>query len=174
MKKIFALIAALMIGCGAYAAACIPRGSYIYWTLDPVTDSMMYAYVMIAAQDEGLGTKTYLTIGNTDQTIAFNAASFPETTELDALFYSQVLGDTADTRYCLELYNVEGQMIAVSEFVSSADLMEGGYVYRDMSITGIRDAYHFTATYVPEPTGGLLFVLGLGVLALRRKKVAAV
>lgn len=171
MKKIFALITVLALGFAASAASSVTRGGYVHWTLDPVTESIKFAYVAIASQDAG-GTKEHLTIGNTGETIAFDAKTYLDgTTDIGAEFYSAVVNEVPTTSYFIELYDLDGNVIATSQAVTYSDLVSGGYVYQDMSTTGVLNTYHFQASSapIPEPTGGVLLALGLCVLALKRK-----
>lgn len=169
MKKIFALVTVLALGFAASAASSVTRGGYVHWTLDPVSAEVKFAYVMVAAEDSD-SNKEYLTIGNTSETIVWDQATFPETTNLGAEYYSKVVNTAPDTSYFLELYDLEGNVIATSQAVTYSDLMSGGFIYEDMSTTGVTKTYHFGAA-IPEPTGGLLLALGLCVLALKRKHV---
>lgn len=167
MKKFFALISMVMLGLAAQAAASVSRNGYVHWTLDPVSESMKFAYVMVAA-DDGVNT-TYLTINGTSSTVVVGDSYPEETTALNASYYSQVVDSSDDTRYYIELYDAQGNKITSSQYVSYSSLVSGGYIYEDMSTSGILNPFHFAAQ-IPEPTGGLLVALGLGLLALRRKR----
>lgn len=170
MKKILALFTVMLLACVAHAASSVSRTGYVYWTLDPVSQSSQYAFVMFASQADASSEKVYLTIGDTNQTVAYNQSTYPTTTDLGGSFYSPVANDSGEVSYFLELYDVNGQIVGTSEAVTYAELLNGGFVYEDMSVTGVTDPYHFAVSAVPEPTGGLLLVLGACVLALRRKR----
>lgn len=66
-------------------------------------------------------------------------------------------------------YDELGAQVGISQKVSLSDLSD--YLYSDMG-TGLADGQSpFVFTVVPEPTSGLLLLLGLAGLALKRKHV---
>ena len=175
MKKFFAIIAALTLAWGVMAADYDPvtDGGYIYWALDPVDESLQFAYVMMAMDDGTEDGKVYLTVRDTDQAIIFDAATIPETREI-APVYSKLPTlptDPAALSFMVELYNESGDVIGISQAATFADLWgdDGKYLYHDMSISGTLTPFRFTASS-PEPTGGLLVLVGLGALALKRRR----
>ena len=70
--------------------------------------------------------------------------------------------------FLVQTFDASDEMVGQSEWIafSAADL--AGSVYGDMSST--TTPYGVTVGAVPEPTSGMLFLLGLAGLALRRKR----
>lgn len=172
MKKIIVLFAVLTIGFGSFAATSFTGEGYFRWTIDPVDESLKFAYAMLAGVDF-YGEVTHLTVsdpvtGDVGDGV-YNEATFPETTDLGASYFSLVDVDPGKPKgYYIELYDINGNIIGVSDVVSESDIVDGGYIAKDMATTGILSAYHFRA-HVPEPTGGMLLMLGFGLLSLRRR-----
>ena len=176
MKKLITLLAVVMLGLGVQAASSMSRGGYLYWSLDPVDESIAFAYAMMAVEKAD-GSKSYLTVsdpilGDTAETVIFDADTIPDTVQLGEC-YSKLLDDPEGSGYYLELYNMEGEIVGTTQTATYAQLYNGGYIYSDMSTGGIQSPYRYAAVPrpIPEPTGGILLMLGLGVLALRRKHV---
>lgn len=179
MNRFFTIIAALTLAWGVRAADYDPvkDGGYVYWALDPVDESLQFAYVMMAMDDGTDAGKVYLTVRDTDQTIIFDAATIPETQEL-APVYSKLPTlptDPSALSFLVELYSESGDVIGVSQAATFADLWgdDERYLYHDMSVSGTLYPFRFTASS-PEPTSGLLVLVGLGAMALRRKREAEV
>ena len=172
MKKVIALFAVLSLGLGAHAATSFTGEGYFHWTIDPVDESLKFAYAMLAGVDY-YSEVTHLTVSDpTTGAVSdgvFNEDTFPETTDLGAAYYSLVDVDFGKPKgYYIELYDVNGNVIGISDVVSESVLIDGGFIAKDMATSGIVSAYHFRA-HVPEPTSGIMIVLGLGFLALRRR-----
>lgn len=82
------------------------------------------------------------------------------------------LGSFADPDYnfTLELYVWEGEdflLTHMSDGVNYQDLYTAGYVYENMSTSFA--SYNFKVHAVPEPTGGMLLLVGGALLMLRRR-----
>ena len=71
----------------------------------------------------------------------------------------------------IELYKGSDGMVAWSSFNGSA---LAGYVYGDGSVAPIGDAAprFAPASFIPEPTSGMLFLLGGMLLGLKRRRQA--
>lgn len=164
MKKIIIMSAVTALALGAQAAS-----SYLYWMLDEPTE-MEFAYARVLGMSEG-GETSYLTIaepGGGENGMVFNQ-NVPELGyALGGQYYSLIPEGTGWKNFYVELYSWENAVVGVSQSAAYADLVEK-FVYSDMSTSGIRSPYHFTAA-IPEPSCGLLFLLGVGLLALRRRQ----
>lgn len=165
MKKIITMAAVMAFALGAQAAA-----SYLYWMLEPVEESMAFAYARILGVSDD-GETAYLQVGGTGDpggTLALNK-DFPETgIELVAPYYSLIPDGIGWKNFYVELYNWEGGIIGVSQQAVYSDLLSQ-FVYSDMSVSATRTPYQFAAS-IPEPSGGVLLLLGFGAMALRRRK----
>ena len=83
--------------------------------------------------------------------------------------------DDSYTSFYVELYKSNEKVgISYSTFrwnaTSESDIAAAGGIY-DGPITGGASPYEFTAFAIPEPTSGLLVMLGMMMLGLKRKRV---
>lgn len=84
--------------------------------------------------------------------------------------------DKSYTSFYVELYNSAGEKVGISystfrwNATSKSDIAAAGGIY-DGPITGGASPYEFTAFAIPEPTSGLLVMLGMMMLGLKRKRV---
>lgn len=79
-------------------------------------------------------------------------------------------GDTdySSTKFFVKVYDDEDKVLGSSVQIAYSDLVD--YIYQDMLVP--KDTYGFiVSSPVPEPTSGMLFLLGLAGLALRRRRV---
>ena len=73
------------------------------------------------------------------------------------------------TGFYIELFNAGGTSVALSEVISKSAL--SSFVTQGASLAEVpKGAYGFSAA--PEPTSGLMMLLGMAMLGLRRRKVA--
>ena len=84
------------------------------------------------------------------------------------------VGSLSGLSFYIELFNAAGKSVAKSDAVAYsalADVISSGF---NADFTGINGgAFGGSASYsVPEPTSGLLMLIGMGALALRRRKAA--
>ncbi len=167
----------------ACAFALATRADYMLWQIqqDAASESSIaFAYAKIVVKGEGVAAGTYLEMADIDTqetlgTSLYNP-EFPESTYSLPQSYA-FMGDYNSPGYgfAVELYgltNGQGELLGMSEFVSF-EMVSKFSVYSDMKKTGITP-YTFNAfRAAPEPTSGLLMLLGLGALALRRKRTVA-
>lgn len=172
MKK-FIVSALMALSCGVLCAA--DTDMYLFWMIDNSTSiggqtaSQLvtaggYTARLAVSGSEG----TYLNLYSDD----LSALSGSSTVSLgDVVNWDTVaaVGGYSGSSFLVEILN-SGELAYRSETVSYADL--GAYMssMKDMARPG--DTYAFgTFTAVPEPTSGLLLLLGVAGLALRRKKM---
>ena len=106
-------------------------------------------------------------------------SSFP-VSSIPGEAYSSVITPYASAEYSfmIELGNWDANsgtwtMVAMSDVMSYTQLVDGGHVgvWSGETIDAQNPAAWAVSTYtVPEPTGGLLFVVGGALLALRRRR----
>ena len=175
MRKLIVIFAAILLASCANAAG--GGDSYLYWMIDAEQPSPVEFYLAMIYTEGADGNKEYLTVGSGEEEADFigfeDADGNPiAVTEAHEGFYTKLPDDPESFSYFIELYDLDGNSLAWSRLVSYSEIMNN--IYHDMSISGIENAYHFSAStrVVPEPTGGLLVLLGVGALALRRKRVA--
>ena len=76
-----------------------------------------------------------------------------------------------DYLFRVELYDMDGELLAASSSISWATAIDKSYGTVDV-MHPAAEAWVATGFHVvPEPTSGMLFLLGLASLALRRKRV---
>ena len=157
MKKLIVMMVAAAAMISAKAA-----DSFIYWMIEPTAPAFSYASLYV---DKGGGDivalDEFLTGVAADQTQTSLAA---HTIKVDA----SNLGSSYS--YYVELMNAEGEATHKSGLFGYTDI--ASYIYQAPNPTP-KTAFDmgkdgFTA--VPEPTSGLLLLLGVAGLALKRKR----
>lgn len=183
MRKLYAMMIAVSAACGVQAAV---TDTYLYWMLEPVTDSRLeFAYAQLAYEytdSAGVVQKEYLPIsiggGDPGDTwVSGGGSDWGASRDLGqgigpggaATFYSLLpTGNTAGMTFFIELYNELDSVVGVTQYLAYEDIRKE-WTYSDMSMTGTRTPYSFSAS-VPEPSCGLLVLFGLGLLGLKRRE----
>lgn len=174
MKKVITL-AAFLIAIVAHAEY------YLYWEYNPSKSgdaSVEFSYAKIQVSGGDIVEPQYLTLDTYgDVTFDDILPSDGVAPDYNGYKISPTYVDiseyaTSAYSFALELYSIgdPDRMIRVSDFVSFADMTSFGSVYENMATTG-RLAWNFRVRPTPEPTSGLLVLLGIGALALRRRRV---
>ena len=172
MKKTF-LLAALLGVTGAFAA-----DSYLYWMID-TEDAARYAYDTVRISADG-GT-TYLTIYDSNFGSPYKVGGEGGVTKTQVTtaddwgygFYASLAGVSLETAsFVVELYN-DSSFLARNYSASSGEI--AGYIYSG-GISGTSPTLPWTAGSfdIPEPSSGLLLLVGCAVLGLRRRRQANV
>lgn len=178
MKR-FLVMAAVLLALVASA-----DNSYFIWEYNPDSaDVMEFSLakikVTMAAEPE---FSAYLSVGDVEGSETVLPSDFNESsylgTKIEDKIYSN-LAAYADPQYnfVLELYVWNSsagalEYLSASDAVSYSDMLNAGYIYNNMSTAF--SAYSFSVPKpIPEPTGGILLVLGIGMLALKRKRPEA-
>lgn len=156
--KSFAVAAAMLLSTSVLAADT----SYLYWMTENLGsfDGAAWTYAQVK-YDSGSGTG-YLAYGS-------DATKFQKSGSLiDGDFFamqvaigSLTLGNSY--KFALELFNGDNKVVGSSAWLAYDAGFVGG---KSMSA---KEAV-FTGFQIPEPTSGLLMLLGFGALALRRKQ----
>ena len=145
------------------SAALLSRAdeSYLYWMVD-ITDSEYVDSFAFATLKES-STGQYLL----DKQTGVNAIAANDdgltTSAYDFVMPTAFMSSTYS--FILELYNESGSMVGWSTAVNFDEF--SGHIFSGMQPTGA-NPYVFSAV-VPEPTSGMLFLVGLALLGLRRK-----
>lgn len=177
----------LIVGLFALCAAVAAQAAYVDWQYS-VSESKTgganwtsghTAYLLTAEAWNGLSQKTADGIASA----ALDSSTFyQQSSTKSAVVYStgdgsagarQVAGNTGN--YYVILTSGDGYNIAVNNAAITAydDQLQGGNgltpgITISNAVSGAGISY--TAYDVPEPTGGLLMLVGLGALALRRRR----
>lgn len=86
------------------------------------------------------------------------------------------LGNESYTSFYVELYNSTGEKVGISysgarwNATSASDIEAAGGIY-DGVLNPSATPYQFDTFAIPEPTSGLLVMLGMMMLGLKRKRV---
>ncbi len=155
MKKLITIAAMMMTA--MFAKADI----YLYWTVDMSGSNVTGAqYAELYASNDGVNytsISSYYEIGSVNPAQSTIAVG----------------GVTASpyTNYLVALYNDALNQIAVSGSASSyGDIMQNTWNAAEAGSRPPSSPYSFSGFVVPEPTSGLMLLLGLGALALKRKQ----
>ena len=178
MKKLFLVVACVLVGWAVHADA-------MYWQLagqntkglaDPDCWTMAQIEVFEKSGSEWVGTGTYLKYLD-DSTVDVMDRS-ESGAWFDVSLYS---GDSPEYAFVLELVNDALEVQGATDPVSYSTLKSAGKIVENKdysstfnSLTPINystfNAGAGTTADVPEPTSGLLMLLGASLLALRRRQ----
>jgi len=171
MKKlIFALVAGLAVA-PLFAVNSVES---IRWQVSDAkfkgeTESLYFNYAMVAIGD-GRATKLYLKASNgSGCDDAIDSPTQPGT-YTDSVYSLIPTGCGEDDTFYVQLYDNDDNLLGFSDGFSYDDLLALDAVY----VPGIQGSGAGTWTVstfnVPEPTSGLLMLLGIAGLALKRKR----
>jgi len=149
---------------GVALAALLPLGgladeSYVYWMVDQSGSSSPYPFY--AASMIGSDGQVY-------ETVFANGSGTGTDEELTRLGDSVALSDMS---FVIELYNDESWTPTYySVWMSYVDMVRDRYVTTDPSGPSNTMKVGYFST-LPEPTSGVLMLLGLAALGLKRRKL---
>lgn len=164
-------IKTLVVGLvGALAFTAMADGnSYLYWMAEtPESLSGQLTYAKVAVYNGDTFTE-YMGVALASGAIDTEAAGkFVPSVGTDFLNMIAAIGSTAlsdSYKFQLELYGGDDNILMLSNMLGFSDAN-----IRETGAGMIGTASAFTGFQIPEPTGGLLMMLGFGLLALRRKQ----
>lgn len=160
--KSFAVAAAMLLSASVVAA---DHPSYLYWMTDSLSgfqgqEDWSYAKV---AYGNGTGTDAYSYLNNGER------FSTTDTLGGEFMMMQVALGSVVHPdsyKFALELFNSTGVAVGISSWITPDAIAFGDEIMAPGQAT-------FTGFQIPEPTSGLLMLLGFGALALRRKQKKA-
>lgn len=163
MKKLFTALIGLLLVCVARA------DSYMYWMLEDVTDSRLEFYhVAVYAQGKDGEPELLLNSVTPQGETAELIESRPDHRGLESAYYAILPDNPAGMIFYIELYKGD-DTVGVSGTVTYETLAAKSHIYEEPGTGGTVSPYVFAAE-VPEPSGGLLCLLGFGLMALRRRR----
>ena len=150
----------ILLGLLSATASFADDGSILYWMLDvePTSD---YQYVQLRQVGDGL-----LNFTDDRGIVLTDIAEVAKDPGVDH-YYSDFSG-VSEGNFFLELMDGELAIIGTSQEVKYSDLTS--YLYDPSSTKPPAPYSGWTISPVPEPTSGLMVLLGTALLALRRKR----
>lgn len=144
-----------LLGVLVVAAALTSQAAYLFWQVDASTAEEFGAtsYGLYATQD-GLGKGTEIA----------GTSVAGQITQTDISAY-----DTTYSFY-IELVNSSGSVVGNSE-VATYESLASTSITSDLSAIPNLGAWHGGTYSVPEPTTGLLMLMGVALVSLKRRKV---
>ena len=163
MKKLLlGLLMAMSVG-----AASAEDTSYMYWMISE-TGSTGWEYAKLAVQDNSTGkVVSYLCWAENADVTAFDNAAVDTSAGGYLSATLMAVGSTylSDSySFVAELYNSEDKAIMFTSTILGGSIMASS---DKELVSGVNN---FSGAVIPEPTSGLLAMLGFGLLALRRKQ----
>ena len=157
--KSLAVAAAMLLSASVLAADT----SYLYWMTENLSGFGGEAWSYAQVKYESGSETGYLAYGT--------ATQFNKELTLAGDFYAMQVAIGSITlgesyKFALELFNSENEVVG-----SSAWLAYNADYIGDKSMAASRAV--FGGFQIPEPTSGLLMMMGFGLLALRRKQKKA-
>jgi len=167
-----------MVAAAAVALAAAARGEYLYWQVDNVsaadaTVATLYysvnggaPYTVDADGWSGLGTSGETAIGPYQANLSSLSGDLS-----DYAFYVEVVQYTSSGG----TYTADPASARTSYTWKYTDLVAQGHILADsvLAPTALALTPVNFSTPAPEPTGGLLIVIGAAALALRRRRAVA-
>ena len=172
MKKLFLVVACVLVGWAVHADA-------MYWQLNDTqiqgVTSDQWTMARVEVYSDGVATGTYLHYLDDVDVTAMDKSETGAWFDVDMSHYSNV---SPEYSFVLELVTDDLAVQAASAPVSYGDLQTAGKIVSSSAFGSLTPLDYSTynmsgmagAVDVPEPTSGLLMLLGASLLALRRRQ----
>jgi len=174
MKKLLLIAGAALMASASHAA-------YLYWQVD---DSVLLGYNETAPSGYEVGPGAYAVLkdsnGNSYQSATYGADGLVTDgkASINQSYYSELSGDDPSAySYFVEIYNSDNYVIARSAVVNSESGSDWTSAYADSlrtselsQIPNVTVWHSGSFSAVPEPTSGLMVLLGAAMLGLKRKR----
>jgi len=167
MKRVLSI--AVLLGAMSASAE-----SYLYWMVGN-TGEFSYDNAQVRVLNNGEATDNYLSLYYADGTavggtkVSDDYAKAAQDAELGLYAkLGNLLGE--DYSYIIELRNDDGAFVAQTKTPLSYSLALNNIVDSGLGIPSSGTGWNPTTYNVPEPTSGMMMLLGVAALALRRRR----
>ncbi len=154
-------------------AVMLAKGEYLLWMVQQdssASDAVEFQYAKVKVLgnvDDG----TYLTMSGDTTDVLWSGYPTSEMGYTTDQIYANLGAYSGDTfSFVVELYNNVDELVGTGSVQTYASLHD--YIYGNMSQTGIDPYIARAFQSVPEPTSGMLVLVGTALLALRRRKIS--
>ena len=167
--KFMAMFAAAV----AVGASFAGVDSYLYYMLDENLTYSNQAGSPLAGTAVPVDERTYAMVstdGGQSYLTLYSAQGSDDTDRLalGSFGYAGFSGESSFTTFLFEVYDRNDNKLGWATLPYSS---ASKYIYGDPRNPGSASVFHITSL-IPEPTSGLLFLLGAAGLALRRRRMA--
>ena len=150
------------------SASVLADSSYLYWMTENLSDfGSGWNYAKVAYND-GNGGTGYLGLGTIDDPSEFGNNLLNPLDEFTMMRVAIGSVELANSyTFALELFN-DDKSVGISQWLAYDTGFIGGGSFDPSKTEATFGGFH-----IPEPTSGLLMMMGFGLLALRRKQKKA-
>ena len=185
MRKTFSILALVALGLASLASRA--DTAYLYWQVNQDSlaeaDKIQFSYARIAVENsDGTavdGAPVYLTAPGSSSALEVGSADgYNIGTSVASLIGTDARNYfSSDYSFVVELmayqrYNDSGNFDLVGRSTMNYEQIQNHIAYDGMGLPAIEGALSVASftRIVPEPTSGLMFLVGGALLALRRKR----
>ena len=166
-------LSALLVSGALMASA---DDSYLYWMIGDTSPyaATDYTTVRVAATKDPSGEVTYLSLyGPSGDDLNMTSLTSGQINSLKSdaqALYAKLISGTSYSSFVIELLNDSNKLVAQSATLSYTDALANYYITTANSMT-LPAMWAATSFAIPEPNSGLLMLVGMAVLGLRRRKL---